>query len=350
MVYAMKIPILNIYFLLCYAWNMLEEKEVADVDAQDMTRLVDLFAKALINGTTHLFKKGLDRGYIEQEEESRRIRGKILFGPSLKRNLFQQCIACCRFDEFSHDVLHNQILKATFRLLLRVRDIDPLLKDDAACLYNRFPNVSDITLDNKLFQRVKLNRNNLFYDFLIHICRIIYDSVLIDEQSGKARFQDFVRDEMKMSLVFEAFVRNFYKKEQNRFIVKRDHIRWHVHVPGEHDIFLPGMETDTSLIARDGSSKIVIETKYKQAILQANIGGRDKVISQNLYQLYAYLKNLEPLGGPNATCKGILLYAAPGQEMDFTFSLPNHDIRVKTLNLFQPWQGIYKDMIELVSN
>jgi 5-methylcytosine-specific restriction enzyme subunit McrC len=345
----MNIPILNIYYLLCYAWDMLEEKEIVDVKSQDMIHLVDLFTKALVNGTTYLFKKGLDRGYIDQEEESKRIRGKILFGPSLKRILFPQCIACCRFDEFSYDVLHNQILKATFRLLLHISDLDKTLKEDAACLYQRFPNVSDIHLDNKQFQRVKLNRNNLFYDFLIHICRVIYDSVLIDEQSGKAKFKDFVRDEMQMSGLFETFVRNFFKKEQGTFVVKRDYIRWHVNEAGEYDAFLPIMETDTSLIAKDGSQKIVIETKYKQSVLQSRMGGRDKVISENLYQLYAYLKNLEQLGGVNKACKGILLYAAPGEEIDLRFSLPNHDIRVKTLNLFQPWQGIYNDMLELIS-
>ncbi|MFZ2632058.1 MAG: hypothetical protein WA081_20165 [Desulfosalsimonadaceae bacterium] len=345
----MKIPILNIYFLLCYAWDKLEEKEIVDVNAQDVAHLVDLFAKVLIKGTIHLFKKGLDRGYIEQEEESRRLRGKILFGPSLKRNLFQQCIACCQFDELSYDVMHNQILKATFRLLLRVRELDPMLKEDVASLYQRFPNVSGITLEDKHFQRVKLSRNNLFYDFLIHICRIIYDSTMIDEENGKARFQDFDQNEVKMRHLFEAFVRNFYNKEQNKFNVKPEQIKWKLQASGEHDEYLPRMKTDTSLTAKDRSSKIVIETKYKQSILKAaKIGWREKIIAENLYQLYAYLKNLEPEGGENANCKGILLYASLGEEIDYKFSLPNHEIRVKTLNLFQPWQGIYKDMVELV--
>ena len=60
----MKIPILNIYYLLCYAWNKLEESGLVDVKTEDSTTLLDLFARVLISGTTHILKRGLDRGYI----------------------------------------------------------------------------------------------------------------------------------------------------------------------------------------------------------------------------------------------------------------------------------------------
>ena len=108
----MKIPIQNIYYLLCYAWNKLEEDKAVKVQAEDTSELVDLFAKVLISGTTYLFKKGLDRGYVSINEDTRRIKGKIHFGPSLKRNLFKKAMASCEFDELSYNVLHNQILKA----------------------------------------------------------------------------------------------------------------------------------------------------------------------------------------------------------------------------------------------
>ena len=38
-----KIPIQNIYYLLCYAWNRLEERDIVDVSGIDSTNLVDLF-------------------------------------------------------------------------------------------------------------------------------------------------------------------------------------------------------------------------------------------------------------------------------------------------------------------
>jgi len=54
----MKIPILNIYYLLCYAWNQLEESEIVNVNTEDSTTLLDLFARVLVSGTNHILKRG----------------------------------------------------------------------------------------------------------------------------------------------------------------------------------------------------------------------------------------------------------------------------------------------------
>ena len=82
----MKIPILNIYYLLCYAWNRLEEGETIPVSQIEKNEVSQLFATVLIEGTSHLFKKGLDRGYVQYTDEIHRIRGKIDFPMNIKRN------------------------------------------------------------------------------------------------------------------------------------------------------------------------------------------------------------------------------------------------------------------------
>jgi 5-methylcytosine-specific restriction enzyme subunit McrC len=38
-----NIPIENIYYLLCYAWDKLAEKEVVEVNPLESTSLADLF-------------------------------------------------------------------------------------------------------------------------------------------------------------------------------------------------------------------------------------------------------------------------------------------------------------------
>ncbi|SHJ99890.1 5-methylcytosine-specific restriction enzyme subunit McrC [Desulfatibacillum alkenivorans DSM 16219] len=344
----MKVPIQNIYYLLCYAWDKLEEREVVDVSLSDETNLADLFAKVLINGTTYLFKRGLDRGYLDVNEDTRSLRGKIRISPSIKRNLFRRSMASCCYDELSYDVLHNRILKASFRTLLRVGDLDKGLKEELAVLYKKFPPISDITLESRHFSQVRLNRNNHFYDFLLQICRIIHESVFVDEAAGEARFMDFIRDEMRMAAVFEEFVRNFYRKELSGFRVGTEYIQWTLAQPSLDDAYLPYMETDTSLTAVDGSRKIVVETKYYKKVLRSRMGARGKINSAHLYQLYAYLKNLEADKGPNSNCKGILLYAAVDEDLDFHYSLPGHDLRVKTLNLCQDWKDIHSELVALV--
>lgn len=117
------------------------------------------------------------------------------------------------------------------------------------------------------------------------------------------------------------------------------------------DAYLPGMQTDISLTAKDGSRKIIIETKYYSSGFKVFswIGSSEKLISHNLYQLYAYLKNLEGRGGMNAKCEGILLYAGVGDNEEFRFALPGHTLLVRELNLDREWQLIDKDLQGLIA-
>src|SRR3954466_13854019 len=114
----MDIPIQNIYFLLCYAWDKLEEENVVDVDPAGITELVDLFARVLISGTNHLLKRGFDRNYVAHQEWTGRLRGRGDISAVAKTGRVTATLPC-EFDELSYDVLHNQILKATIRRLSR---------------------------------------------------------------------------------------------------------------------------------------------------------------------------------------------------------------------------------------
>ena len=63
-------------------------------------------------------------------------------------------------------------------------------------------------------------------DFLLKICEIIYENLLISEDPGMSKFRDFLRDERKMAAVFENFVRNFYRLEVPECKVKSEVISW----------------------------------------------------------------------------------------------------------------------------
>ena len=83
----MYIPIENIYYLLCYAWNKLEEKERVNISVDDSMEIKDLFAKILINGTKILLKRGIEKSYVDHTDEIVGVKGKIQISASLKNNL-----------------------------------------------------------------------------------------------------------------------------------------------------------------------------------------------------------------------------------------------------------------------
>ncbi len=121
----MRIPIQNIYYVLCYAWGHFPEGQHTDVGAEDSPDLQNLLAKALLSGTNHLLRRGLDRGYIETFEDTKNPRGKIEFSQTIKRSLSRTGQIHCLVDELSPNVLHNQIIVSTINMLRRSIGIDP---------------------------------------------------------------------------------------------------------------------------------------------------------------------------------------------------------------------------------
>jgi 5-methylcytosine-specific restriction enzyme subunit McrC len=286
----MGIPIENIYYLLCYSWNKLDEKDRVRVSIDGKTELLDLFAKILVNATRILLKRGVDKAYVAYTDELIGVKGKIDIAQTLKHNLLHKQRTICTYDNFSTDIITNRILVATMNRLIRTKNLDHTLKKELIGLNRMLPDISLIETTMDLFKEVKLHRNNRFYDFVINVCQIIFENTFPSEEKGKYVFYDFTRDEKKMSRLFEAFVRNFYRIEQRRYdIVKSERINWRFDSIGiEDSAYLPGMMTDITL--ENDREKIIIDTKYYQETMTVNYD-KTRIKSENLYQLFSYLLN-----------------------------------------------------------
>ncbi len=207
-----------------------------------------------------------------------------------------------------------------------------------------FPGIDQIELKPILFKQVKINRNNHFYGFIINVCQIVYDSTLPSEEKGAYKFADFTRDEKKMNQLFEAFVRNFYKIEQNKFqTIRKETIKWQF--TNADNEYLPRMETDITL--ENDNEKIIIDTKFYKETMTINFG-KEKIKSANLYQLFSYLLNQRDDDFKTINAKGILLYPTIEEEYDLEFRYDNHDIHVRTVNLNTNWKHISSRLKEII--
>jgi 5-methylcytosine-specific restriction enzyme subunit McrC len=340
-----KIPILNVYYLLCYAWDKLAERDVVAVEALDPQNLPNLFAKVLINGTNHMIKRGFDRGYVSQHEWTARIRGKIDFQAAIRRNAVATGRLPCNFDELSHDVIHNQILKATMQRLSRTQGLAPELGEALTHLCRRLSDVTDIELNARVFGRVQLHRNNQFYDFLLKVCELIFYNLLISEKSGASKFMDFVQDKRQMAFLYEAFVRNFYKSHTH-FLVKREDIQWRWRPADKAAAgLLPKMQTDISLTS--ATRKIIIDCKFTPEATQHHYEA-ETLRSGHLYQIDAYMNNLKA-GKLSELCEMMLLYPTVDTALSASYSDKDRKISIRTINLNQPWQDIHQDLLNLVA-
>lgn len=344
----MKIPIQNIYYLLCYAWDKLEEGKKINVSQSDFENAIELYARVLINGCKHLFKRGLERNYNDVSREYVGIKGKIDFNASLNKNLFKQGRAICQFDEFETNILQNQILKATLKRLTKIKSLDKKVKQEIWFYYSKFSYVDEIEIQLALFSKVRIHRNNSFYDFLLKISQLIIESTVLNEAEGNYHFKEFIGSDKAMASLFEAFVRNFYRKEQLMFTVRRENIDWDaIPVGGNSASYLPKMQTDVTLESEN--RKIILETKYYASALNSRFEG-EKFHSGNLYQLYSYLRNIETklTHLKNIVSEGILLYPAVGYQLNENYILGTHKLSVKTIDLSKSWREIEKQLFAII--
>ena len=340
------IPIQNLYFIFCYAWRRLEESKIVDVGGVTSPELVDLFAKVMIGGIKHLIRRGIDRGYIPITEELSTVRGRIHVYESIKPAIHKRPRLVCEFEELSHDVLHNQILKATILRLIGSRGIDNENAHQLRILLKSFGAVSAPRLSKRDFRQVQIHRNNAFYSFLISLCELIFDTTLPERDGEKYRFTDIIRDEEKMPLVFQEFVRNFFAIEFD-FKVTPLTLRWDAISDEDEDLkMLPTMTTDIHL--EKGDKRIIIDTKYYKDSLQ-EYHGKHSIHSGHLYQLFSYLKNAEARHHSYLNAEGILLYPAIGEKLSVKVKIQGHPVHVRSINLDQPWQMIKSDLLEISS-
>lgn len=336
----MIIPIQNIYYLLCYAWDKLEESDRIDVSGIDSTELVDLLGKVLAGSCIRLLKQGLDRYYVEHQEEYMGVKGKLNFTATIKQNLLPQNKTICAYDEFDYNILHNQIIKTTIRKLLRVENLNNNIKDELHKIFVKLPPISEITIRTSMFGQIRLNRNNYHYDFILKVCRLIHENLLVDEDTGIYKFRDFIRDDKAMARLFEDFVRNFYKLESD-YRVRAHQIQWQFESITEgSESFLPVMRTD--MVLEKSGRKIIIDTKFYTKPIKLNFE-KKTFISENMYQLFSYLKNQEV-----DNCEGILLYAAVDNDFYHQYRFNNHLISMRSINLNQDWSMIRRDLLMMV--
>ena len=228
---------------------------------------------------------------------------------TLARGLLGRVRVACTTDDLSRNVLHNQIIKSTLLKLGRTDGVDPTQQDVIYGILRDLSEINPISFTSRDFGRIQLHGNNGFYSLLLRVCAMVHEALMPEPGKGSFRFRDVLADPQTMGLIFQHFIRNFFRFEQNRYIVKGESFSWQIEqYYGWGHKLMPTMNTDTSLLSDD--RVIIIECKWAAETLQ-----RGKLRSDHLYQLSAYMRHYRHSGWP-ASVEGLLLYPLSDKPVD----------------------------------
>lgn len=333
------IPIKNLYYMLAYAFRDLKEMRYKDIGSEKFESAADMLAVILCRGVSKQIKRGLLRQYITSEESLSSPRGKIVIGESIKTQSIRKRQLVCTYDEFTVNAYMNRIIKTTMMKLLRI-DIPKQRKKDIRKLLVFFDDVAVLD-EYRINWKLQYDRNNQTYRMLIGICRLVLKWLLQSSQARTTRMIDF--DEEHRERLYEKFVLGYFGQEHRELKPRSPYLSWQL--DNDYDIHLPMMHPDIVLTDEQTKKTLIIDTKHYANVMGSRAeGAKKKVSSDNLYQIFTYVKNWRIKG--DETVSGMLLYAKTTETLlpNDTYQMSGNEIHVRTLDLDRDFVDIKSEL------
>ena len=327
------IPVQNIYYMLSYAFQALQAQNYKDLATEKFHNTAELCAAILDKGISVQLKRGLGKDYLPKSESLSTLQGRLNISESIKTQTLLKKQMICTYNEFSTNTQFNQIIKSTMLMLLKA-NITNTRKKRLRNLLLFFSDVNEIDLRFA-------NWNQL----LLGICYLIYNGLLQTQNDGTTKIMDFF-DEQRMCHLYEKFLLEYYRKEHPELSSNASQIAWQL--DDSENQLLPKMQTDIML--SQGNNILIIDAKYYSHMTQQQYG-TNTLHSNNLYQIFTYVKNKEfELKDCEHTVSGMLLYAQTDEDVipNNTYQMSGNQISVHALNLNQNFSEITKDLDSIV--
>ena len=348
---AGQIPVRNLWYLLLYAWKEMKALGRWRTTVESAPNLDVLLATILCDILQQRLRIGLGRAYDERVELLNRLRGRIDFTASIKRQAFEQGRAICKFQALTADVPKNQIIRSTLIRLAEVGELGEAkttkpLRRRLRFLALALDTVSLVELSPGLIRRQYLMQQDSDYRMMLAICEMITRRQMPTDTFGGTAVPTMMRDLRTLSEIYETFVANFFRLHLKNWRVDAQiQFDWLVSVTSP---YLPQMRPDVVLQKYETGELIILDTKFTAHSLRVSQFGKLIFDPSHLYQIYAYLRSQENNSPAHLNSTGILLYPTVGYPLSERIVVQGHTIRFETLDLAKPWPDIESALLALI--
>ena len=319
-----KIEVPQLLSLACYAMGAFRpQPEMFDYPPE--YALPDILALALASAARRAFARGLLHGYITEEEALYTVRGRIRFGDQIRRRFGVPLPVEVRYDEFTDDILANQLVKAAVARLGGMRLRSRTARAGLGWIAGTLDNISPVEFPPSDVPSITFDRLNEHYRGVVGLSRLVLRHSAFESERGRIRAAGFLMD---MNVVFQEFVT----------VALRDALSVPKSVFREREI--NSLDVGGNVRLRPdltwwhGSSCVFVgDAKYK------NISGERRIPNADMYQLLAYTTALDLPGG-------MLIYAE-GEAAETTYHVRHSGKRLEVAAL--DLSGTLDDVLTRVS-
>lgn len=247
------------------------------------TDILDIFIEMFLDEVSKLIKMGLKSYYVQQQDNSNYLKGKLLMPKHIYLNSTRKDKFYVEYDEYSNSIPENKIIKATLLKLSKVT-YNTSLQDRIRRYLAAFIDVE--TSINYSDDFSKCRKNKLMRDYIncIEWSKIFLSNNGFSIYNGKNNAYSLL---YPMEKIFESYVGNSIKKNRifNEFDVvlqgKDGNIKYLFDYPKRFKLV-------PDIIMKKEGETIILDTKWKKLIDDAN--KNYGISSLDMYQMYAYSK------------------------------------------------------------
>lgn len=343
-----EVSISNFFFMLVYAWSHYKPEQLKLFGREDYRKPIDFLCALLCQSVNENIVHNLATDHQRTTERLRTVRGRIELKKTLLSPDWKAGVVVCNHPVVAVDTLENQLIKATLRQVSLSTNLGKPEKAEAKRLFAKLSSVSDIGLTRLAFRRTNIDRSMRWYRFPLSLCELLFDESMVSESDGKNWFANYVRDEVAMRRLFEAFVAGLLRhKMRGRVQVgSRRFSPYGLDIGTGSGSLIPSMRTDVSV--KSASKIVIIDTKYTKNILQEHYGNKT-IRSEHFYQVQAYTEH-SCAHFPKHEVSAIVLYPRAGTDLDLKFAANGRAYTFRTIDLSQDWKLIEEDIFSLVKH
>lgn len=251
-----KTPINNIFGMLELAYKIQPFLNTKLTECDSFPALSERLAHVLAKRVLDRGRKGFHRCYVEYGDYLPCVRGRICLVTQIARPVTAKMY--CQYDEFTGDIVDNQIIAWALYLILRSGVCKQrTVVSDVRRAYREILNVSSpVSFNSKDCLCRIYNRLQSDYEPIHALCRFFIGSTGPGLRSGTRKMVPFLID---MDRLFEMYVAEWLKMHQPLGIRVRAHDRMGLGL--DNDLVF-----DIDIVIEDslsGRVNCVVDTKYK---------------------------------------------------------------------------------------
>lgn len=242
--------------------------------------ILELFIGIFADRVFKTYSTKMNREYLEIEENSSFIKGKISFQKTMKYNWLRKDLHFVNYQSFEHDNTINNVVKTVLiQLIDYTRDSGNRKNLKKALMF--LDDARQVKLTLPLIQSVRFTRLNAEFESVFNMAKMFYLNLQPENYSGDESVFSFL---IPVNDLFEHYLYKLFNKMDGYSVIHEDTRNFARTDDGKNVLRIK----PDILVYKDKDIVLIADAKYKNPCFEN--GMYTNISRDDIYQVFAYSK------------------------------------------------------------